>query len=268
MPIRPTHTFSRLAARLRRVLGLHLGLYAPAIAVIFTNMRRDGLILCVAIPAMLLWSGCSGGGPIAVKTRPATVQGQLLNVYRPPVQGTLTRVAMLPISGNIQPQDAEQEIENIFHSEFNQNQTFEGVAVSRQELTGIIRQEDIASNAVIPPELFPNLRERDGAEAVLFTDITYYRPYRPIAIGVSSKLVSIATHQVLWSVDVTFDSSEPAVAAAAREYNRVTNQDQPQVKAPDAEGTLLSPRRFARFVAREIYNRLPARAITQPVASQ
>lgn len=203
-----------------------------------------------------------------MNTRPTSPSAQLANVYRPPVQGPLTRVAMLPICGDVEPEDAQKEIENIFHSEFNQSQTFEGVSVSRQELAGMIHQEQIASSAAIPPELFPALQDREGAEAVLFTDITYYRPYRPIAIGVRSKLVSLTTHEILWSIDVTFDSSEPAVADAAREYNRDTNQNQPQVKAPDASGTLLSPRRFARFVAREIYSRLPARVLKQSVPTK
>lgn len=227
------------------------------------SQSRLGMLLLLGA----LIAGLSGCGGLAVQRRPASPKAQLANVFRPPVEGTLTRVAFLPLAGDVQPPDAMAEIERTFFSEFNKSQVFEGVSVSKAQLAEITGQERIRSTDTLPVDFLAQIEERTGAGAVLFTDISHYRPYRPIAIGVRSKLISIRTREVLWSVDATFDSAEPTVAAAAREYGKVTEQSPIQVKAADSAGVLLSPRRFARFVARELYDRLPARSIRVTVTN-
>jgi hypothetical protein len=64
---------------------------------------------------------------------------------------------------------------------------------------------------------------------------------------------------VIWAIDATFDSAEPGVAAAARNFSKLTEQNPGLLKAADSSGVLLSPQRFARFVAREVFATLPNR---------
>ncbi len=207
----------------------------------------------------LLVVGCATSHPSAVRTHPASPQVQLANVYRPPVAGVLTRVAVLPLSGDVQPPDALREMDKTFHAEFNKPQVFEGVKVSRPEMAEIIHQEQLPSTEPIPRELLLALQQKYSAEAVLFTDITHYRPYRPISISVRTKLVSLKTNEVLWAIDANFDSAEPGVAQAARNFSKITEQNPGLLKAADSSGVLLSPQRFARFVAREVFATLPDR---------
>jgi hypothetical protein len=157
-----------------------------------------------AIIALSAWiAGCTS----AIQKHPASPKVQLANAYRPPVAGQLTRVAVLPLSGDVQPPDALRELDKTFHAEFNKPQVFEGVQVQRPEMVGIIHQNQISSTEPIPQELLLALQQKYGAEAVLFTDITYYRPYRPISISVRTKLVSLKTNEVLWAMDANFDNS-------------------------------------------------------------
>jgi hypothetical protein len=227
----------------------------------------SSLSQCVKI---LLWlavliipCACSTDNASAVKKHPASPKVQLANVYRPPVAGSLTRVAVLPLSGDIQPTDALVEMDKTFHAEFNKTQIFEGVRVSRQELMDTIHRDQISTVEAIPRELLTALEQKYSVEAILFTDITHYRPYRPIAISVRTKLVTIHGNQVLWAIDSTFDSAEPGVAAAARTFSKLTEQNAVQLKASDSSGVLLSPQRFARFVAREVFATLPNRLAPQ-----
>jgi len=199
----------------------------------------------------------------ALQKHPASPQVELGNVYRPPLSGVLTRVAVLPLAGDVQPPDALREMDKTFHAEFNKPERFEGIQVRRPELIDIIHQDQLYSTDRIPQELLIALRKKYNAEAVLFTDITYYRPYRPIAISVRTKLVDLRTNEVLWAIDSAFDSAEPGVATAARTFSKLTEQNPGILKAADSSGVLLSPQRFARFVAREIFATLPNRSIAR-----
>ncbi len=199
------------------------------------------------------------GRSSAVVKQPASPKVQLANVHRPALTGNLTRVAVLPLAGDIQPPDALREMDKTFHAEFNKVQAFEGVKVNRPEMMDLIHQDQLPSTEPVPRELLVALQQKYAAEAVLFTDITHYRPYRPISISVRTKLVSLKTNDVLWAIDATFDSAEPGVAEAARIFSKLTEQNPVILKASDSSGVLLSPQRFARFVAREVFATLPNR---------
>lgn len=213
--------------------------------------------------ATVFFTGCMVGGDSAVRKHPASPKIQLANVYRPPMNGALSRVAVLPLSGEIEPPDALREMDKTFYSEFNKTQIFEGIPVTRAEFQELLHRDQIASTESIPKELINAVQQKYGAEAILFTDITHYRPYRPISISVRTKLVAIKTGEVLWAIDSTFDSAEPQVAQAARNYSSLTEQNPVAIKASDSSGVLLSPQRFARFVAREIFATLPNRVRAQ-----
>jgi hypothetical protein len=213
-------------------------------------------LLLISVLAM---TGCVTSKTSAIIRKPASPNVQLRNVYRPPMDGRVMRVAVLPLSGDVQPPDALHEMDRTFLAEFNKTQVFEGIEVSRSEMVAMTRQEQISSVEVVPTEIIAALQKKYDVEAVLFTDITHYRPYRPIAISVRTKLVSLGNQGVLWAIDSTFDSQEPGVAAAARTFGKLTEQNQMNVMAADSAGVLLSPQRFARFVAREIFATLPVR---------
>ena len=224
-------------------------------------MNTPLLPIFLPLATALVLAGCTTGHQSAVLAHPASPNVQLANVYRPPVAGTLTRVAVLPLSGDVQPADALREMDKTFHAEFNKPQVFEGVKVNRSELADIIHREQLSSTESIPQELILAVQQKYSAQAVLFTDITHYRPYRPISISVRTKLVSLKNNDVLWAIDSTFDSAEPSVAEAARKFSKLTEQNPVILKASDSSGVLLSPQRFARFVAREIFASLPQRAL-------
>jgi hypothetical protein len=161
----------------------------------------------------------------------------------------------------VQPPDALREMDKTFHAEFNKPHVFEGVRVDRSEMMQIIHRDQLPSTETVPRELLLALRDKYAAEAVLFTDITHYRPYRPISIGVRTKLVSLSTNDVLWAIDASFDSADPAIADAARNFSKRTEQNPNIIPASDSSGVLLSPQRFARFVAREVFATLPKRIV-------
>src|SRR5262245_49094749 len=128
------------------------------------------------------FAGCSTAPPDHQRqTSPAV---QLANVHLEPVPSNLRRVAMLPIFTTQNYIEAQKDLDNIFRGELSKLLRFEVVPVTRPELSAVIQKEQIASHELIPAELIPVLRDKFGADAVLFVDLTSYRPYRPIAIGI------------------------------------------------------------------------------------
>ena len=101
------------------------------------------------------------------------------------------------------------------------------------------------------------MREVYDADAVLFTEITHFRPYRPIAIGVRSSLVDLESGQVIWAFDDLFDSGEPSVSAGAKRFHLAHSRNVYPLHS--AEVVLQSPTFFSKYVAYEMFMTLPER---------
>jgi hypothetical protein len=165
-----------------------------------------------------------------------------------------SRVVMLPIYSTEMLGGAQRDMDATFRAQLTPALPYEIVSISRPELERILGRAQISSTEAIPPETLRALRDKYAANAVLFTDITLYHPYRPIAIGVRTKLVSVDSLQILWAADRVVDSAEPATAEEAVRFA------DPNTKATSDRANqviLQSPRRFAGFVAHEIYSTLP-----------
>lgn len=165
------------------------------------------------------------------------------------------RVVMLPLFhyghwGNHYP-----EIDAAFYSELSKTKLFEVVQVSRSELKTVLGVEQVATVEELSLILMENVLKRWGADAVLFTDITHYFPYQPIAIGVRARLVDARSGATRWGFDHLFDSGSPEVAQAARAF--YLNNTQPNLTVVNKGRLVLqSPSKFAAYSAWETYRSL------------
>jgi hypothetical protein len=165
------------------------------------------------------------------------------------------RVAALPIYSTAPTGGAIQDLDEIFRAELSKLIPLEVVTVSKADLLATIGEAQIASTAVIPLKLVQFLQKKYAVQGIVFTDMPVYRPYRPINIGVRSKLVQIPDMQVLWSASGILDSAEPGIAASALQYAE-RNLHGPG--GGEAQLILQSPRRYAAFVANGLYGTLPS----------
>jgi hypothetical protein len=164
----------------------------------------------------------------------------------------IRRVALLPVYHNRFPAEALLDLDVAFNSELAKKTVFEVVTVSRPEMEALIGLREVPSVGKVPGDLFAKLKERYGVDGVMFTDVTHYSPYRPVAVGVRSKLVDIEQGRIHWASDVLYDSSNAQVAAAAQEYQKVLGQNHFPVEG-DYGTILMSPRLFAQFAAHANY---------------
>lgn len=195
--------------------------------------------------ACLVLAACQSRHASAVKPRPDAPQ----NWFLPTEPGrVMRRVAMLPIYHARLPGEILKDVDVALTGELAKKSLFEVVPISRPEMEALINVREVASVERIPGDLFRKLRDQYGVEGVMLTDLTHYSPYRPVSIGVRSKLVDIETGRIHWASDVMVDSGNGDVAAAARRYQKTLCRDNFPIEG-DGGTVLLSPRQFVQFAA-------------------
>lgn len=208
-------------------------------------------ILCVGI-------GCSSSRNGASAS---SQYGLPRNVYREAGRfpGEFKRVAVLPIL--IAGQDAVLEngrdaLQPLYHSELIRAARFETVAVSPEQCRQWTGRSTWSGQETLPRDFFERLREMTGCDAVLFCQLTRYRPYPPVAIGWRMQLVGVSPLRVWWAMDELFSSGDAVVSDAARSYYR-THFAPPTGSDPDS--ILATPRRFGQFTLALVTESLPTR---------
>jgi hypothetical protein len=178
----------------------------------------------------------------------------------------MRRLVVLPIYTARPIGESERDMDGIFRGELSKVVKYEIVQVSRQEMLSINNREAVSSAEILSADLIRVLKLKYGADAVLFTDFTVFRPYRPLAIGVRTKIVDLKTMEVLWMADGIVDSAEPDVADAASHFadaglrmryvSPTIYKGQDRELASGNQILLQSPRLFAAFVAHEAFSSL------------
>ena len=175
----------------------------------------------------------------------------------------MRRLAVLPIYSARPIDQTQRDMDGIFRAELSKVVKYEIVQVSRADMASLINREAVSSSEIIPSSVVSMLRQKYAADAVLFTDFTLFRPYRPLAIGVRSKIVDINTMEVLWMADGILDSAEPDVSELATDFSDTGLQmsyisskvpkGREREKGSGNQIILQSPRLYAAFVAHEAF---------------
>ena len=210
--------------------------------------------------AAMLWvgTGCasSRSGAEAVAE-----YGLPRNVFRETGRfpGEFKRVAVLPMM--IAGQDAVLEngrdaLQPIYHGELFRAARFEVIPVSTEQCRQWTGRGTWSGQETLPRDFFERLREMTGCDAVLFCQLTRYRPYPPVAVGWRAQLVSVAPLRVWWAVDELFSAGDSEVADAARAYYRAHFATR---TGADPDSILATPRRFGQFTLTVVTESLPTR---------
>lgn len=195
------------------------------------------------------------------------------NIHRLPagVPEAVRRVAVLPLVADARGAQAEAGVEamqSVLVAELTRAGAFEIVGVSVEELTHATGRGRWRAEEPLPAALLQQLRARHGCEAVLFSRLTQYRAYPPLALGWSFKLVECppkagAVPRILWAADEVFDAGNPAVVNSARRHYLA------QLQSPgplaDSQTAVTSPRRFAQYTLHALALTFPPRTFSPQV---
>ena len=147
--------------------------------------------------------------------------------------------------------------DDTFSSELSKTGVFEVVPVPVSFCKIHFGKERISSVESLPDNFLKLLIEEFGANGVLFVDLHSFNPYRPISIGVRSKLVDLKSGEFMWAIDETIDAGDASVMVTADAYHRVKHVQ--AISKDTGSSTLQSPRLFCKFVAATLFSTLPKR---------
>lgn len=245
------------------------GKQSPAKAKLWTVGCRLWTLLLALSGALVFLTGCKTPAFKAVDSRTA---------YKPdnifPTSGILPaeikRVAVLPLACDTRQSElaaGRDALEPVLLAELIKTKQFEVVKVSSEELWRLTGRTGWSGGEILPANFLDGLKMEYGCDAVLFSELTEFRAYSPLAIGWRLKLVDAHSKKTIWAGDENFDAGKPEILAAARQYQQL---DQQQLDYPSSAafrrvdktaGWLAanSPRWFGQYSIASLFDTLPAR---------
>lgn len=207
-----------------------------------------------AVAALVALAGC--GTPSLLDPARTGPFFSPTNMSGEPSLGGLRRVVLLPVAGGtLAPQETVAALDPVFAGALQRQNRFEIVALTREECLRRFRAQEFPSVAALPRDFLAVLKREFAADAVLFVDITVFRAYRPLALGLRAKLATLDGTRLVWTFDEVFSAENPAVANSARHHT--LTRDRGDVPADLSPAVLQSPARFADYAATAMFATLP-----------
>ncbi len=208
--------------------------------------------------ASLFVSGCSllPAELVEQASAPRHVPANHLGLMQLPAE--VRRVVLLPVAGgSLVTDETAADFDQIFAAALQRRMRFEVVPVSRAWCRRYFGAPEFSSVAALPHNFLDRLATEHAADAVLFVDITSYRDFRPLTMGVRAKLALFAGPRVIWTYDEVLSTANTAVANSAQDHARATGPGGLPVDL--SSSALQSPSRFAAYVADTTFGTLPPR---------
>lgn len=225
--------------------------------------RQSGWQFALPLLLLLVLVGLTSGCKTARLTDPVVGPGyQPKNVYQTfdILSVSLRRVAVLPPTSDSQPADLQSGLETltpVLIEELGRTAKFEVVTISPEQLRAWTGRSHWRAEEKLPADFLKKLRQELDCDGVLFSRLTQYRAYPPLAVGYSFKLAELATTELVWAVDEVFDANDPRVVNSARRYQ--LGREQLPWQLSDSRSILNSPSGFGRYAASSAFQTLPMR---------
>lgn len=204
----------------------------------------------LSLTVCFLLGGCSSPGFLQAKYKPDNVF--YWNQTLPP---TLQRVAILPLTADRGCDYTVDRcaLEEVLYSELVKTKRFEVVRMTPEVLRSETGRSSWRAEDPLPPGFLGRIRQATGCDAVIFSEVTLFRGFTPLAIGWRMRLVEAPSGRTLWAVDETFDARDRRILAAASRHEPASPY------MADGWRARNSPREFALFSTSRLVATLPER---------
>ena len=184
------------------------------------------------------------------------------NIHRsnPTLPANVQRLAVLPLSASSQSCDLDEgreALEPILREELIATKRFEVLQPTTETLRSYTGRTIWSASDELPPDLLEQLNKAVGCDAVLFSELTLFRPYPPIAVGWRFRLVEVHSKEVLWAADEIFDSSQASVRTGANLFG--WSEAKFGGAKEERWAMLNSPRHFGQYTLATLLETLPER---------
>lgn len=167
----------------------------------------------------------------------------------------LRRVALLPVYKGSYDHIDMSLVEENFNQELAKRRLFELVVVEPERMEEVFGVERYSSVEPLPTSLLSKLHEIYAIDGVMLVDITYYKAYQPVGMGIRAKLLDGHTGEIVWAADELFDGANPTTSNAARKFFQTESVNQYPLQR--TQSVLHSTARFSKYVANAIYDTIP-----------
>lgn len=166
---------------------------------------------------------------------------------------SLRRVGVVPVTGHEYGEQTNDDLQDALRAEFAARGAFEVVILEASDLA---RLEPMRawSRGWYRPRTILELSRRHRLDGLLIGTVTDRQAHPPQRLGLTLDLVASQTGQTIWSSNLSLDASEERTRRSVQDWAERAVGD---VSESSWETLLLSPRRFARFAARELARTLP-----------
>lgn len=212
--------------------------------------------LVVALAASLLLTGCAFL-EIEVPPRPAPAYVPTNHKGDARLPHDIQRVAMLPAhGGDVADPESAAALDPVLLTALQRQVRFEVVTVSREDCRRLFGSGSVGSTDALPPGLLEKIAATYAVDAVLFTDITVYQPYRPLTLGFRAKLATARDVRLVWAFDEVFSGGQAAMLTSVQDYYAGVDKS----AAMDVSSAVFqSPTRFGAVAADLMFRTLPPR---------
>ncbi len=171
----------------------------------------------------------------------------------------IRRVLLLPVyGGSLAEPESAATLDDAVLTALQKQNRFEVVFLAREDALRRFGSAEFSSTGALPHGLLQTLRDSYACDAVLFVDVTAYKPYRPQVLGFRAKLAQVDDMRLVWNFDEVVSADSPEVINSVRRYYyRKDPRSGPPMDISAA--TLQSPGKFASYVADVMFQTLPVR---------
>jgi len=210
----------------------------------------------LALAASLLLTGCAFL-EIEVPPRPAPAYAPTNFKGDARLPSDIQRVAILPAhGGDVADPESAAALDPVLLTALQRQVRFEVVTVSREDCRRLFGSGSVRSTDALPPGLLEKIAATYAVDAVLFTDITVYQPYRPLTLGFRAKLATARDVRLVWAFDEVFSGGQAAMLTSVQDYYAGTDKS----AAMDVSSAVFqSPTRFGAVAADLMFRTLPPR---------
>jgi len=215
-------------------------------------MKKLSLVLL----APLFLGGCAF---LEIELPPQPVAAYVPANYKaePRLPAEIRRVAVLPAhGGDVADPESAAALDPVLVTALQRQVRFEVVTLSRDDCRRLFGAGSFGSTDALPPGILEKIATTYAVDAVIFTDITAYQPYRPQTLGLRSKLATVHDVRLVWSFDEVFSGGQAAMRTAVNDYYEGVDKS----AAMDVSSAVLqSPTRFGAVAADLMFRTLPPR---------
>jgi len=190
--------------------------------------------------------------------RPMGKAYQPVNIFADPVlSAEFQTVLVLPFAKTGLSFEWMPAVESAMISSLRKAGRFNIVVLPAEALYDLTGSHEIPMASPVPASVLEVAWQQYQADGVLQMEVTAFRPYKPMEIGVQGRLFQTAGNRVIWSCDEFFDAGNQAVVTGARKYAE-TYLDQ-RYPLQSSYSALLTPQRFGGYVGHVLFETLPVR---------